>query len=466
MRGWMWFVAATAAWAGGEAAPAQAPVEGLYVAEQMEVASALELMPEGRFRWFFSTGALDLGAEGRWRREGDAVLLDTEPAVRPPRVDFVGTGNAEMEGGLFVQVKDAAGRTPEYLSVIGDYEDGAQVSANLEPDGYRFEPSDRRIVGVRVGSEIFQFRGERVPVPTGARQMRFRFDPADLGRFDFRAARVTFGGDGLDLNLGDDSLHYRRLSAEERAAQDAAARQAQAEIEAAANEAAAAIAAADDPTSQCFDETGTVSAAQGIAACTSLLESGQLSDVDRGGAFYARGTFRNEGPDYQAAIADFDEAIRLRPDFALAYWGRADAYEYMGDFARAAAESRIAARLEPANPDVLNALCWHLGLANEDLARGREACDTALRARPDDSPTLDSRGLIGLRQQRWQDAWADYDAAIRLGPENPDLAHFHYGRGIAALRLGRTAEGQADLARALALNDLIADTYARFGIRP
>lgn len=467
MRGWVRLVLGLVALAGGSAAPAQAPLEGIYITEQMEMASALELMPEGRFRWFLSYGALDLSAEGRWRRDGDAVLLDTEPAVRPPRVEFVGTGSEEAEG-LVVQIKDANGQTPEYLTVQAEYESGEPGQAMFDQTVYRFEPSDRRIVAIRVGSNIFQFWADRVPVPAGARQMRFRFDPGDLGRADFRGTRAALGGNGLDLPVMGEPLHYRRLSAEERAAQEEMARQSQAEIGAAADEAAAAVSSAgvDDNWGQCFDGTGTLPAAQGIAACTDLIDGGQLSDQDRAAVLYGRGSFRNESGDYAGALADFDEAIRLSPEFGLAYGGRADAHEYRGDYARAAAESRIAARLDPENPDILNALCWHLGLANEDLDRGREACNAALRIRPDDPPTLDSRGLIGLRQERYRDAWADYDAAVRLGTDNSDLAHFHYGRGIAALRLGRTADGQADIARARALNGEIADTYARLGIRP
>ena len=86
----------------------------------------------------------------------------------------------------------------------------------------------------------------------------------------------------------------------------------------------------------------------------------------------------------------------------------------------------------------------------------------SLRDRPDHSPTLDSRGLVGLKQHRYQDAWNDYDAATRLGA-GPSWV---FGRGVAALRLGRTAEGQADIARAEAMNSGVRQFYADFGIRP
>lgn len=39
----------------------------------------LKLDAEGHFEWVFSQGALDVGTHGRWRREGDRVLLMSEP---------------------------------------------------------------------------------------------------------------------------------------------------------------------------------------------------------------------------------------------------------------------------------------------------------------------------------------------------------------------------------------------------
>ena len=102
-------------------------------------------------------------------------------------------------------------------------------------------------------------------------------------------------------------------------------------------------------------------------------------------------------------------------------------------------------------------------MANQNLDVARAACDLSLELRPNSAATLDSRGMVGLKQQRWQDAWNDYDAALRI---NATRASCRYGRGIAALRLRRTAEGQADLAAAAELDANTAATYARYGITP
>src|SRR5688500_11569754 len=83
----------------GAPAAAQDPLEGVYIVERMETASMLELAPEGRFRWALSYGALDLRSEGRWRRDVDSVVLDTEPPVSPPRFELIETvrdGTADL----------------------------------------------------------------------------------------------------------------------------------------------------------------------------------------------------------------------------------------------------------------------------------------------------------------------------------------------------------------------------------
>lgn len=86
-----------------------------------------------------------------------------------------------------------------------------------------------------------------------------------------------------------------------------------------------------------------------IDACTRLIESGSLSADDlhetytkRGQAYVANGLHEN-GYDlgqYTRAIQDFDEAIRLKPDDAFAFYTRGMIEGEMGN--RAAQDADIA----------------------------------------------------------------------------------------------------------------------------
>lgn len=116
----------------------------------------------------------------------------------------------------------------------------------------------------------------------------------------------------------------------------------------------------------------------------------------------------------------------------------------------------------PGAADVQNERCWERALANQDLQTARAACDASLRIDPNSPDVLDSRGMVGLRQQRWQDAWNDYNAALSGEP----FASALYGRGVSAMRLGRASAGRADLARAAQLDPAIAQTFVGYGITP
>lgn len=139
-------------------------------------------------------------------------------------------------------------------------------------------------------------------------------------------------------------------------------------------------------------------------------------------------------------------------------WYRTEARVYAGDAMGAIADADVAAKLLPDNPDMLNARCWSRAVANHDLETARAACDRALAM--DRSPAaLDSRGLVGLRQEKWREAWADYDAALSI---DPSLAMAQYGRGLAALAMGRTSQGEADIRRGASA----AAEYRRYGLTP
>ena len=56
-----------------------------YLEGIMETGSELLLRDDGRFQWYFTHGALDLAAQGRWQREGMHVVLLPEAFQAPPQ---------------------------------------------------------------------------------------------------------------------------------------------------------------------------------------------------------------------------------------------------------------------------------------------------------------------------------------------------------------------------------------------
>ncbi|BCA61306.1 hypothetical protein HMP09_0540 [Sphingomonas sp. HMP9] len=52
-----------------------------YLTCVMETGSELVLRPDGSFAWFMSYGAADQAAEGKWRIDGEAVVLEAGPSA-------------------------------------------------------------------------------------------------------------------------------------------------------------------------------------------------------------------------------------------------------------------------------------------------------------------------------------------------------------------------------------------------
>jgi tetratricopeptide (TPR) repeat protein len=167
---------------------------------------------------------------------------------------------------------------------------------------------------------------------------------------------------------------------------------------------------------------------QVIAACTRIIQDKQDSADNHGVGYSNRaGAFQLKG-EIDRAIADYSEAIKLVPNYGRRYYRRGLAYSQKGDFDRAIADYNTAIRIEPdfAEAYVFRAFAHH-AKGNYDLAI------------------------------------ADYDALLRIQPEDAALAR--YGRGIAKLRKGDKASGEADIAAAKAIRSDVAEVLARYGIK-
>jgi len=82
--------------------------------------------------------------------------------------------------------------------------------------------------------------------------------------------------------------------------------------------------------------------------------------------------------DYDKAIADCNEAIRLDPKLASAYSNRGIAWGFKKNFDKAIADYNEVIRLVPGNPGAYNALAWIWATCPEERLRdGKRAVELA-----------------------------------------------------------------------------------------
>jgi Flp pilus assembly protein TadD len=142
-----------------------------------------------------------------------------------------------------------------------------------------------------------------------------------------------------------------------------------------------------------------------------------------------RGLLRAELGDPRGAIADYDETIRLAPDFDLAYANRGNARMLLGDLAGAIADFEQALRLAP---DMAVELYNNLGYARSergDLDGARAALDEAIRLDPTRPEPYANRGWVHARRPDPEAAITDYVRALALAPP-----HWR-GRAVTEQRL-------------------------------
>ena len=261
------------------------------------------------------------------------------------------------------------------------------------------------------------------------------------------------------------------------------------------------------------NSVGSISLDLQISGCTALIESGALmpqglvvahnirgnaylkkNEYDRAiqdydesvrinpnyaKAFNNRGVAHQRKGEYERAIENFDEAIRLDPSYAIAFANRANAYQKTGEYDRAAQDYSEVIRLQARYNEVVrlqpelesewkrtletvwNERCWSRAIIGQ-LQSALADCDEALRRQPNVAAIFDSRGFVYLKMGQWDAAIADYNSALRLESR---LASSLYGRGLAKLKKGDTPAGNADIEAATAIKANIVADFVRYGVK-
>ncbi|MFK8185858.1 MAG: tetratricopeptide repeat protein [Phormidesmis sp.] len=161
--------------------------------------------------------------------------------------------------------------------------------------------------------------------------------------------------------------------------------------------------------------------------------------------FY-RGIVFHQLKHYEDAIAAYDAALQLQPNFPFSLQGKGDALYELARYEEAITAYDAALSLQPDSVILSNRgnALSNVGLYGEAL----ESLNAALKLQPDSSDALNNKGNVLFRLGRYEEALATYDVALKLQPNSPIVL---YNKGTNLNNLFRYEEALESLNAALKL---------------
>lgn len=199
-----------------------------------------------------------------------------------------------------------------------------------------------------------------------------------------------------------------------------------------------------------FQEYQTLSSqerTQKILEIQELLTERQTSSDQRSGLFFELGTLLAAGADYQSAIASFDQALHLKPDYHQAWYDRGVALGYLDQRKDEITSYDEALKIKPDKEKAWNNrgnALFHLGRYQEAL----QSYDKALGIRPD-HVIWTNRGVVLFDLERYEEAITSFDKALDF---KPDYDAAWSNRGDALGKLGQFDEAITSYDKALEFN--------------
>ncbi len=185
-----------------------------------------------------------------------------------------------------------------------------------------------------------------------------------------------------------------------------------------------------------------------IAACTRLLNDRSLSAKDREKFSNERGVGYFRAKEWDLAIADFSEALRLNPQDNVLWANRADAYRSKKDYARALEDSQRSIGLNPKNKRnfYVRGLIYY---DKDDYDLAIPQFTQAIKLDPKYDEAIYYRGRSYFLKKDYKSAIPDFTESGKLDPK---YAPTWFYRGLSYERLENLNQALEDYNRAISID--------------
>jgi len=159
------------------------------------------------------------------------------------------------------------------------------------------------------------------------------------------------------------------------------------------------------------------------------------------------------------AMEQFEESLKINPDFAAAHCNLGVALGKTGRAAEAMEQFEQAIKIAPGYAEAHN----NLGNALVEAGRAPEAIEQFTAALKSDPDYTEARGNLGsalLQADRVPEAIEQYDQILNVKPDN---AETHVNLGIALARTDRVPEAMEQFEQALKINPDYAEAHYNLG---
>jgi tetratricopeptide (TPR) repeat protein len=169
--------------------------------------------------------------------------------------------------------------------------------------------------------------------------------------------------------------------------------------------------------------------------------------------YHNRGFNKYKEKDYYGAIADFNMAIEINPDFEFSYHMRGSAKARLKDYYGAIADFNLVLNIDP-NHELSIQERGSSKLYLKDFYGAIEDFNKAIKIDPRDDTSYFERGISKYEIKDYYGAIADFNKVIELVP---NLTEAYFNRGISKFNLGDLSGACIDARKAKELGNKSAD---------